>query len=149
MKPSAQPTTRDREIENNYQEINEVVYQWYCLASDVMVPINGPMIREEATEIAKKLNKPAEYDGFKASSGWLECWKSHYGIKQQAVEGESGQVQTETVESWMERQRDLCKGYKLEGIWNEDETGCFFCALPEKSLAEEGHRCKGGKKSKL
>ena len=114
-----------------------------------MVPINGPMIREEATEIAKKLNKPAEYDGFKALSGWLECWKSHYGIKQQAVEGESGQVQTETVESWMERQRDLCKGYKLEGIWNEDETGCFFCALPEKSLAEEGHRCKGGKKSKL
>ena len=34
-----------------------------------MVPINGPMIREEATEIAKKLNKPArEYYG-------LACFK--------------------------------------------------------------------------
>jgi len=114
-----------------------------------MVPINGSMIREEATDTAKKLNKPAEYDGFKASSGWLQCWKSHYGIKQWAVEGESGQAQTETVESWMERLRVLCKGYKPEDIWNEGETGCFFCALPDKGLAEEGRRCKGGKKSKL
>ena len=74
-----------------------------------MVPINGPMIREEATEIAKKLSNPVEYDGFKASSGWLECWKSRYGIKQRDVESESGQVQTETVDSWMERQRNYTK----------------------------------------
>lgn len=78
-----------RSRDGKYQEINEAVYQRYCLARDAMVPINGPMIREEATEIAKKLNKPAEYDGFKASSGWLECWKSCYGIKHRAVEGES------------------------------------------------------------
>lgn len=110
---------------------------------------NGLMIREAATKTATKLNKPAEYDGFKASSGWLECWKSRYGIEQWAVEGESGQVQTETVESWMERLRELCRGYKPEDIWNEDEIRCFFRALPEKSLAEEGRRCKGGKKSKL
>ena len=49
----------------------------------------------------------------------------------------------------MERLRELCKGYQPENIWNEDETGCFFRALPEKSLAEEGRRCRGGKKSKL
>ena len=100
-----------RSQDGKYQEINEAVYKWYCLARDAMVPINGLMIGEEATEIAKKLNKPAEYDGFKASSGWLECWKSHYGIRQRAVEGKSGQVQTETVESWMESLRELCKGY--------------------------------------
>ena len=49
----------------------------------------------------------------------------------------------------MERLRELCKGYRPENIWNEDETGCFFRALPEKGLAEEGRRCKGSKKSKL
>lgn len=126
-----------RSQDGKYQEISEAVYQWYCLARDAMVPINGSMIREEATEIAKKLNKPAEYDGLKASSGWLECWKSHYGIKQRAVGSESGQVQTETVESWMERLRESCKGYKPEDIWNEDETGCFFRALPDKSLGKQ------------
>lgn len=35
--------------------------------------VYGLRIRDEATEIAKKLNNPAEYNGSKASSGWLEC----------------------------------------------------------------------------
>ena len=33
--------------EAKYQEINEAVYKWYCLASDAMVPVNGPMIQKE------------------------------------------------------------------------------------------------------
>ena len=49
----------------------------------------------------------------------------------------------------MERLREFCKGYKPEDIWNKDETGCFFPALPEKSLALEGRRCKGGKECKV
>ena len=49
----------------------------------------------------------------------------------------------------MERLKEFCKGYKPEDIWNKDETGCFFPALPEKSLALEGRRCKGGKESKV
>lgn len=135
-----------RARDGKYEEINEAIYKWYCLARDSMVPINGPMLQEEASAIAARLGK---YPDFKASSGWLECWKNRYGIKQRVVEGESGQVQTEAVESWMERLIELCKGYSPEDIWNEDETGCFFRALPEKSLAEEGRRCRGGKKSKL
>ena len=111
-----------------------------------MVLINGPMLQEEASAIAARLGK---YPDFKVSSGWLECWKNRYGIMQRIVEGESGQVQTEPVESWMEMLREVCKGYSPEDIWNKDETGCFFRALPEKSLAEEGRRCRGGKKSKL
>ena len=54
-----------------------------------MVPINGPMIQEEVSAIAKQLEKP-EYAEFKTSNGWLERWKSRYCIKQRAVEGESG-----------------------------------------------------------
>ena len=69
--------------------------------------------------------------------------------RQRVVEGESGQVETEATESCMDKLREVFKGYSPEDIWNEDETGCFFRALPEKSLAEEGRRCRGGKKSKL
>ena len=48
----------------------------------------------------------------------------------------------------MERIVELTEGYKLEDIWNMDETGCFFKALPEKGLTEKGKKAKGGKKSK-
>ena len=53
-----------------------------------------------------------------------------------------------TVGSWIERLRELCKGYHLKDIWNMDESGCFFKALPSKGLAHKGKKCKGGKKSK-
>ena len=34
-------------------------------------------------------------------------------------------------------------------IWNEDETGCFFRALPDKTLTDAKKACKGGKKTKI
>ena len=48
----------------------------------------------------------------------------------------------------MERIIELTEGYKLEDIWNMDETGCFFKAFPEKGLVEKGKKAKGGKKFK-
>ena len=81
------------------------------------------MLQEEAAETAKQLAKP-EYAEFKASSEWLEKWKNAYGISQRSIE--SGEVPIQTIEAWMERLPEICRGYKLEDIWNMDESGCFF-----------------------
>jgi len=56
-------------------------------------------------------------------------------------------VAEETVEGWHGRMKTLMEGYKAEDIWNENETGCFYGALPEKTLGER-KECKGGKKAK-
>ena len=40
------------------------------------------------------------------------------------------------------------KGYELKDIWNADETGLFWHALPDKSLSVSKGRCKGGKYAK-
>ena len=130
-----------------YHEINEVLYTWYNLARESLVPVNGPMLQEEALEISKRLDS-ANFEQFKASNGWLEKWKARYGIVNRLVEGESGEVQEQTIESWMERLREICIGYRLQDIWNMDETGCFSRALPDKTFSERGKRCKGGKSSK-
>ena len=47
----------------------------------------------------------------------------------------------------MERLVELTRGYELAGIWNMNETGCFFKPLPEKGLAEKKSQARGGKKS--
>ena len=52
-----------------------------------------------------------------------------------------------TVSAWMERLVELTRGYELADIWNLDETGCFFKALPEKGLAEKKSQARGGKTS--
>ena len=45
----------------------------------------------------------------------------------------------------MERLPELTSGYELRNIWNRDELGWFFKALPEKGIVEKS-RCKKGKK---
>ena len=49
----------------------------------------------------------------------------------------------------MERLQELSTRYSPENIWNMNESGCFFKALPDKGLVERGKQAKGGKKSKL
>ena len=87
-------------------------------------------------------------DGFKVSERWLDKWKLSHGIKEKQISGESLDVSQTTVESWMERIKELCKGYDQRDILNRDESGCFFRALPAKGLAQKGKKAKGGKKSK-
>ena len=99
---------------------------------------------EKALEIANRLG----VESFKASNGWLTRWKQRHNIKQRTVSGESGDVSSETVESWLERVPSVIEGYEARNIWNTDETGCFWRALPDKGLGTAKQECKGGKKSK-
>ena len=46
----------------------------------------------------------------------------------------------------MERIRKLCKGYDQKDIWNMDESGYFFKALPSKGLAQKGKKKNQGRK---
>ena len=62
--------------------------------------------------------------------------------------GEAGDVSGNTVESWKERLPELLEGYDAKDVWNIDETGCFWRALPEKGFAQKKTACKGGKKAK-
>lgn len=48
--------------------------------------------------------------------------------------GESGDVSGATVDLSKERLPDILQGYSAEDIWNLDETGCFWRALPDKGF---------------
>ena len=87
-------------------------------------------------------------DCFKAWGGWFDKWKSSHGTKEKQISEESLGVSETIVESWMERIKELCKGYDQRDIWNMNKTGCFFKALSAKGLAQKGKKTKGGKKSK-
>ena len=71
-----------------------------------------------------------------------------YNVRQMKVSGESGDVSGATVDSWKERLPDILHGYSADDIWNLDETGCFWRALPDKGFNQRAKDCKGGKQSK-
>ena len=136
-------TRRKRKSPNG--ELNDLLYEWYQLALRKNVVPDGPTLMEQAKAIAQRLG----IDGFKASNGWLHKWKVSHNLKCRTVSGESGEVSEMTTQSWKERLPEILEGYSEENIFNMDETGCFWQALPEKGFAKKGETCKGGKKSKL
>ena len=87
---------------------------------------------------------------FHASNGWLESFKTTYGIRETAtiISGEAGDIPITTVKAWMEGLPELVKGYSLEDVLNMDELGLFFKTLSQKGLAEKGKKGRGGKQSK-
>ena len=85
---------------------------------------------------------------FKASNGWLEHFKKHFGLRQTRIVGEAGDVSITTIKTWMEGLPEIIQGYPADDIWNVDESGLFFKALPDAGLAKKTKKCKGGKKSK-
>ena len=85
---------------------------------------------------------------FKGTNGWLERWKRRYNVQKVAVSGESGDVSGVTVSAWKERLPEILREYDKKNLYNLDETGCFWKALPQQGFAEKGKQCRGGKKSK-
>ena len=65
-----------------------------------------------------------------------------------SITGESAEASVDTDKSWRERLIEILKGYEAKDIWNLDETGCFWRALPNKGLGKFKGECKGGEKSK-
>ncbi len=127
-----------------FEEVNKALYEWYLLACSKNIYPGGPQLIEKAKVIAEQLG----IENFKGSNGWLGKWKARYNVKRFKICGESGDVQGATVDSWKERLPELIGCYTKENVWNMDETGVFWRALPDSGFGQKGKECKGGKRSK-
>ena len=71
------------------------------------------MLKAEALNTLLKLKK----DGF---------------IKMTSLHRESAEVSQETTKQWKSQLPNICLGYSLADIYNHDETGIFFQAIPSR-----------------
>jgi hypothetical protein len=75
-------------------------------------------------------------------------FKKRHNIVFRSICGEASEVDIGTVISWKSHLPNLYKNYRPEDVFNADETGLFFRALPNKTLAIKGQECRGGKLAK-
>jgi len=65
------------------------------------------------------------------------------------VSGEGKSVDSETVDFWLNTTLPRhIDGYRPQDIYSFDESGLFYNALPNKTLAVKGDSCNDGKRSK-
>ena len=68
-----------------------------------------------------------------------------YGVKLAVLCVELIEVLEVVVQDWAQRLPELCKDYAPKDIFNADETGLYFRALPTRSMVVKGNPCKGVK----
>ncbi len=86
--------------------------------------MSGELVRESATKILDRLY--FGHEPFKFSSGWLEAFKSHHGIRSYRRFSESGSVDMVALANTLPAIRDVLDQYAWKDIYNMDETGFFY-----------------------
>lgn len=127
-----------------YPEVNKCLLKWFKQQRDKNIPISGIIMKAKAEEFAISLN----ITNFKASSGWLDCFKKQNDIIFKKICGESGAVNLEAATDWKELLKDMISDRDPKNIFNVDEAGLFYQCTPDKSLAFKNEKCTGGKYSK-
>lgn len=80
---------------------------------------------------------------FKASSGWLDKFKNRHGIRELNIQAEKlSAVSIKTIDAYKEK----FNSYTRDQIYNADETGLNYKALPTKTLASLSEKYAPGHK---
>jgi hypothetical protein len=127
-----------------YSEVNDKVWDWFLEARKKNIPITGKLIQEKAIMLSVELG----HNDFVASNGWLDRWLKRNNVKSACLSGDRAEVSEEVVEDWKKRLPTLCDGYEPCDIFNADESGFFFRAIPNKSMVQKGDDRAGVKTSK-
>ncbi|NWW53019.1 TIGD4 protein, partial [Pedionomus torquatus] len=129
-----------------YTDLEEALMKWYRMAQCLNVPVNGPMLRLKANDFAQKLG----HSDFKCSNGWLDRFKSRYGLvfRVQPIAA----APTTTVDALIPWYQNLLPHYlnyyKPKNVFFIEESGLLYQMLPLSTFAFKGENCSVGKLSK-
>lgn len=116
------------------EKLDNALFVWFSQEREKGIPISGPLIKEKALQLNELMNGEKS---FSASTGWLDRFKKRHGIRQLAVTGERLSSNEAAATEYLNKFSNLIAAgnYSPQQIYNADETGLNFKALPKKSLA--------------
>ena len=100
-------------------------------------------MHEKADEFARKLGVE---DNWKSSEGWLIRFKKREGLVHKKLHGEATDADVTEKENWITTVWPrLFQQYGEEDIFNADETGIYFRAMPNSTLTFQNDIRRGTK----
>ncbi|XP_045464221.1 jerky protein homolog-like [Harmonia axyridis] len=119
---------------STFRELDDAMTRWFLQKRSEGVPISGHMCARQAEMFHKELKIEGN---FSASSGWLYRFKKRHGIRELAVQGEKLSADNVAMVEFCYDLENLIKEHDLrpEQVYNGDETGLYWKAMPRRTLA--------------
>ena len=118
---------RKRARKSIQEEVEDALLQWFKQAKSRGLLIAGPMLREKAKDFGKIMNID-----FDPSLSWVTRWRERNLIVFKRKHGEKQDHDSEAAENWITSVwPKIQDDYSPSEIYNCDETGLYFPALPE------------------
>ncbi|XP_028658938.1 jerky protein homolog-like [Erpetoichthys calabaricus] len=139
---SAHKTTKG----SKFDDLDRAVFEWSKQKRAEGCPVSGPLLLEKAKWFHCKMKIP---EPFAASQGWLQCFKSRHGIRQLDIQGEKLSSDSDAAALYVTEFKRLVEAHDLspEQLYNADETGLYWKALPSKTLVSKEEKSAPGHKS--
>ena len=136
--------THKRARKSTQEDVEDALLQWFKQAKSRGLIIAGPMLREKAKNFGKIMNL-----NFDPSSSWVTRWRECNLIVFKRKHGEKQDHDFQATENWIVSVwPKIHERYSASEIYNCDETGLYFRALPEGTLCFKNDKLSGSKKSK-
>ncbi|XP_077639055.1 LOW QUALITY PROTEIN: tigger transposable element-derived protein 4 [Lonchura striata] len=129
-----------------YADLEMALMKWCRIAECLNVPVNGPMLRLKANDFAQKLG----HSDFKCSNGWLDRFKSRYGLVFRAQPVEAAAPPAVGAPTLWYRNVLPCylNDYQAKNVFYIQETGLLYQMLPHNTFAFKGETFSVSEQSK-
>lgn len=142
---SNQNMNKKRNRKGKHELVDRALKLWLENVREKDARVNGPILKTKAEELAKSLG----VGNFNSSNGWLSRWLKRENIVYVKPAGEKGEADNVAADSWLkEIWPSLREEYSSSDIFNADETGLYWRALPEHTYVFRSETVSGVKISK-
>ena len=126
-------TAAKRKRHGKDKDIEQALLRFYNWAKTKNIPMNGPMLMEKANQIAEEAGVE-----FHATDGWFARWKKRNGLVFVTLQGESAEADTISADEFLKNKwPELKHQFNSRDIFNADETGVYFRALPDSTYVKK------------
>ncbi|XP_041351172.1 tigger transposable element-derived protein 6-like [Gigantopelta aegis] len=125
---------RKRQKSGKAADVEGALTDWFEQARVKDIPLSGPILAEKAKDLAKHLDK----EDFNLTTGWLSRWKKTNNIVYKKLHGEKKDADINAADNWTTTVLPgLLQKYAPDDIYNADETGVYYRALPDGTLTKK------------
>ena len=126
-------------------EIEDALVLWVLQCEQRSIPINMPLIQQQAKKFAQKLNLPEDKQ-LLYSIGWCQKFMSFYNLRCIRMTGEAASADEEAIKANLPNIIAEISKFRRCDVFNMDETGLFFKLAPDRTIASR--QISGSKKDK-